>query len=58
MSTQQQSLTHTQADESVNAHGTTVRQITVCTPDKVTEFFYQKALGVWILFKRIVHTVQ
>jgi len=50
----QQSLTH----RSVNGHGTTVRQITVYTPEKVTEFFYQKAFGVWVLFKRIVHTIQ
>ncbi len=42
---------------SVNAHGTSVRRIMIVTPGRVTEFFYQKPQGVWIMFKRIVHTV-
>ncbi len=47
-------LTH----HTVNAHGTLIRQITVKSPQLVTELHYQKFHDVWVLFKRISYTVQ
>ncbi|QFT57109.1 hypothetical protein [Microbulbifer sp. THAF38] len=53
MSTQQNVFSHQQ----VNAHGTPVRQITVYSPERVTELSYQFVMGQWVQYKRIVHSV-
>lgn len=41
----------------VNARGTTVRRVTVYSPDQVTELFYQFVMEQWVPYKRVVHTV-
>lgn len=53
MLTQQSNATH----ETVNANGTPIRQITVYTPERVTELFYQQVDGSWFQYKRVVHAV-
>lgn len=42
---------------AVNAHGTPIRQITVYTPERVTELFFQQVDGSWFQFKRVVHAI-
>jgi hypothetical protein len=53
MSIQQNNLIH-----PVNAHGTTIRTVTVYTPEKVTELSFQRVMDSWVPYKRVVHTVQ
>lgn len=43
--------------QQVNARGTPVRQITVYTPERVTELFYQFVMEQWVPYKRVVHSV-
>lgn len=52
MSTQQKVLKH-----QVNARGIPIRQITVYTPERVTELFYQFVMEQWVPYKRVVHPV-
>ncbi len=51
--TQQNVIKHQQ----VNARGIPVRQITVYTPERVTELFYQFVMEQWVPYKRVVHSV-
>lgn len=52
MSTQQNAIKH-----QVNNHGTSIRQVTVYSSERVTELFYQLVAETWIPYKRIVHVV-
>ena len=53
MQTQQQSFEILKT----NAHGASIRAVTVYTSERVIELSYQQVLGRWVQYKRIVRTV-
>lgn len=48
---------HTAIKQQVNGHGKQVRQVTVYTPERITELSLQLHSGKWVPYKRVVHSV-